>query len=413
MTITTITITTKNFWVCAFLASLVASLFVSTALTNISAALVSIAALVYWFYYRPWYLLRTPFAFWCMVFLTWIFVRDILAGNSWVAAWGQVSDFRPLIFVILWAPLFASLIHRKVAAVMFGICMAVYCAIVLVATLWTGTPAYTQFYSRAADLSGPLLVIAIIVAAELALTLNKQRWLWIALACLGAIALFAATNRRTGYIIFVICIMALALMHSSILKKEKWRSSLFNITLAAAMSSILLLGSGSAQLGLEKLKNEINEFSETDLRQQGEINTSTGLRLRFWSVTKELIKDEPWIGTGLSYFPQKYQQQDLQMGGPGHFVSNPHNEYLYVLAGLGALGLSMYLIIQWQVLNKVRKFTNQTQRTIINLAMLAFMSSIFFNSMIIDMIPGHFYALTILCLGWYEWSDSAKSEVIP
>lgn len=39
------------------------------------------------------------------------------------------------------------------------------------------------------------------------------------------------------------------------------------------------------------------------------------------------------------------------------------------------------------------------------------MSSIFFNSMIIDMMPGHFYARTLLCLGWFDWPDDATPEV--
>jgi len=399
-------IVSKNYWVATFLTILVASLFFSTALTNIAAALVSIAALHYWFCYRPWHLLRTPLAFWCMVFLTWILVRDLSAGSGWVAAWGQVNDFRPLIFVVLWAPLFTPLMHRKVAAATFGICMAVYCVVVLVATLWNGTPAYTQFYGRAADLSGPLMVTAIMAAAELALAQNQKRWLWWAVVCLGVAALFMATNRRTGYVVFGLCTIALAFMHSPIFEREKWRSSVFRITLAAVVSAILVFGSGAAKLGLGKVANEINQFSHTESLHQGGIQTSTGLRLRFWSVTEEIIKEAPWIGSGLSHFPERYHWHDARMGGSEQVVSNPHNEYLYVLAGLGVVGLVMYLALQWQVLRQTRGFSCQAQRNILGIAMLAFMSSIFFNSMIIDMVPGHFYALTLLCLGWFDWSEN-------
>lgn len=37
--------------------------------------------------------------------------------------------------------------------------------------------------------------------------------------------------------------------------------------------------------------------------------------------------------------------------------------------------------------------------------------NIIFNSMIIDMVPGHFYALTPLCLGWFDWPDDSTPEV--
>ena len=46
---------------------------------------------------------------------------------------------------------------------------------------------------------------------------------------------------------------------------------------------------------------------------------------------------------------------------------------------------------------------NATQRKILWLAMLTFMVSILYNSMLIDMVPGHFYALVLLNLVWFPW----------
>lgn len=403
----------QNHWIAALLASLVACLFFSTALTNITAALVSTAALVYWCRYRPWGLLRTPLALWCMTLLAWILLRDVAAGSGWAAAWRQVDDFRPLIFVVLWAPLFAPLMHRQAAAAAFGICMAIFCVVVLAVTVWTGTPAYAQFYHRAPDLSGPLLVTAIMAAAQLALTQNQKRGLWWAGAVFGSAALFFATDRRTGYVGFLLCGIALAFMHSSKLNAMKWRSLILGITLVVSLTVMLLLGASSARLGLIEIANEVAQLSKTDRLQQGGLHTSSGLRLRFWSVTGEVIQEAPWVGVGLSKFPEHYRLQDVRMGGSELVVKNPHNEYLYVLAGLGAVGLAMYLAIQWQVVRQARRFTNRSQRNILWLAMLALMSSIFFNSMLIDMVPGHFYALTLLCLGWFDWSDDWVTPKVP
>ena len=87
--------------------------------------------------------------------------------------------------------------------------MAIFCAVVLAVTVWSGTLAYKQFYHRAPDLSGPLLVTAIMAAAQLALTQNHKRGLWWAGAVLGSAALFFATDRRTGFVGFLLCGMAL------------------------------------------------------------------------------------------------------------------------------------------------------------------------------------------------------------
>lgn len=400
-------------WVTALLASLVACLFFSTALTNIAAALVSITALVYWWRYRPWGLLRTPLALWCMTLLAWILLRDVAVGSGWAAAWGQVNDFRPLIFVVLWAPLFAHSMHRQVVAATFGVCMAFFCAVVLAVTLWTGAPAYITFYHRAPDLSGPLLVIAIVAAAQMALTQKQKRLLWWAGAVLGSAALFLATNRRTGYVVFFLCGIALAFLYSQKLNVMKWRSLILGITLVASLTVMLLLSSSTARLGLIKVADEIAQFSKTNSMQQGELHTSSGLRLRLWSITREVIKEAPWVGSGLSQFPNRYRLHDTRMGGSELVVKNPHNEYLYILAGLGAVGLGLYLAIQWQVVRQARRFTNRAQRNILWLAMLAFMSSIFFNSMIIDMVPGHFFALTVLCLGWFDWPADCVTPKVP
>lgn len=289
--------------------------------------------------------------------------------------------------------------------------MAVFCAVILTVTLWTGMPAYSGFYHRAPDLSGPLLVTAIMAALQLASTKNQNRWLWWAGSALGIAALFFATGRRTGHVTFLVCAMALALMHSPKLKTRTRYSLVLKIALVAVLTGMLALAASTARVGITKIGDEIAQFSHTESLQQGRLQTSSGLRLRFWSITSEVIKEMPWVGSGLSQFPQRYRFYDSRMGGSDLTVKNPHNEYMYILAGLGIMGLGMYLAIQWEVVRQGRRFSNIAQRNILWLAMLALMTSILFNSMIIDMVPGHFYALTLLCLAWFDWPDDATPEV--
>ncbi len=394
----------KSHWIAIILASLVAANFFSTFLTNLAAVLINITAVVHWYRYRQWYLLRSPLAICCISMLTWILVRDLAGGSGWVSAWREVNDFRPLIFIVLWAPLFINLTHRKIVAITFGICMAIFCIVVLIATVWTGKPAYVEFFSRAPDLSGPMLVTAIMASIQLAITLKKNKWLWWLGAIIGTTTLFFATDRRTGHLIFFICLAYLILMNTPKMNSNKILLT-FRLLLIPALFSVFFFSFSNVRQGIQKVFDESNQFSQTIDIQQGLLQTSIGLRLRFWSISKKLIEESPLIGSGLSKFSERYAAYDSQLGGSKNIVKNPHNEYIYILASLGLTGLLFYLAIQTQIILFALRLVNTAQKQILLLAITSLLCSIFFNSMIIDMVPGHFYALTILCLGWFDWPN--------
>jgi hypothetical protein len=161
--------TTTNRWVAGLLGALVASLLLSTALNNVLAALVCAAAGVYWYRWRPFGLLKTPLALTCMAFIGWMVVRDLAAGSSLAATFREVDDFRPLIFLVFWAPLFAARGHRVVVAGVFFACMTMFCVAALGAIIVTHKHITNLGYHRGHDLSGPMMAVAIGAAAQLAL----------------------------------------------------------------------------------------------------------------------------------------------------------------------------------------------------------------------------------------------------
>ncbi|MBC7436320.1 MAG: hypothetical protein H7332_09660, partial [Bdellovibrionales bacterium] len=207
--------TTSNRWVAGLIAALVASLFLSTALNNVLAALVCGAAGLYWYRYRPFALLKRPVALLCMAFMAWLIVRDLTAGSTLAATMREVADFRPLIFLVFWAPLFAAQGHRRAAALTFFACMTIFCVAALLSLIITHKHIADVGYYRAHDLSGPMMAVAISTSIQLALAGGRLKFWWAGFAALATATLFFATERRTGYVGFGVVMVALVLLNMS------------------------------------------------------------------------------------------------------------------------------------------------------------------------------------------------------
>ncbi len=386
--------------VAVLLCALVAAMMFSTALTNLLAAGVCAAAAVYWYRYRPWALLRTPLALLCLAFIGWMIVRDLTAGSSLRDTFREVNDFRPLIFLVFWAPLFAPVRHRRVVAQTFFACMALFCVAALASIMVLHKHITAVGFRTGHDLAGPMMAFAIVAALQMALaSAGRQRRLWAAFAALAIATLAFATERRTGYVGFATGVTALVVLNAS---RRNLRALAAGVVLIA-LSAALFLASPAARERLMKVGQEVSQFSQTDPMKQGRIYTSSGLRLRFWTVTLEVIKDSPLVGSGVAQFAHRYNHFDNLMGGSVEATGNPHNEYLYVTAGLGVIGLALYLAIYGRMAADAARRPDPTQRRLVWLAIVTFMVSILFNSLLIDMVPGHLFALLLLCLAWYPW----------
>jgi len=164
------------------------------------------------------------------------------------------------------------------------------------------------------------------------------------------------------------------------------------------------------QKGVQRIVAEADAFrSSTDL-ERSQAKTSTGLRLQFWAVSLRLAAQAPLVGGGVSSFADRYYAQAAATGGVPSRVGNPHNEYLYVVCTLGGVGLALYVAIHVALARHAVRMRNAAQRRIILIYLLVALASILFNSMVIDMIPGHFHALALLALGWFQWDDGTLPE---
>ena len=95
-----------------------------------------------------------------------------------------------------------------------------------------------------------------------------------------------------------------------------------------ALALIVALFGGVVLLGGEDALTRVIGSVNTD-------DPTTG-RAHFWSVTVDIIKTHPWIGTGLGAFGVVYTGYDSRSGM--YRLEQAHNDYLQVLSDGGIIG---------------------------------------------------------------------------
>ena len=175
---------------------------------------------------------------------------------------------------------------------------------------------------------------------------REKRFIYLFAAGLMAIALIM-TNSRGGLIslfaelLFLVATMGRRRSRHKHKNRESDRPRLRLRSAAAkaglALALVVALFAGVVLLGGE----------EALTRMVGSVNTddpSTG-RAHFWSVTVDIIKHHPLVGTGLGAFGVVYTGYDSRNGM--YRLEQAHNDYLQVLSDGGIVGavLGLFFVV--------------------------------------------------------------------
>ena len=197
------------------------------------------------------------------------------------------------------------------------------------------------------------LTIAIPLGLVFAGAIEKEKMLlYLFVAGLMGVALVMTASR--GGIISLVCEILFLITVTAIWRKQSERrhhhhrrsSRLKRIAARAGMAAALLV---SLFLGVLFLGGEFSIYRFIDT-----VNTddpTTG-RAHFWSVTLNMIKANPYLGTGLGAYGVSYTQYDSRNGL--FRLEQAHNDYLQVLSDggivLGVLGLSFVVLLFWKAI---------------------------------------------------------------
>ena len=143
------------------------------------------------------------------------------------------------------------------------------------------------------------------------------------------------TGGRAGQVMFFASLGVLIFQY--------FRKSQVKATLVSAILISLIVFGGYNYSPL--FKNRINQISYDLALFTTNPNTSVGHRIIFTKNTLDMIKSAPFIGVGTGDFPTEYDKINLVNSPAVKSTVQPHNQYLYVQAQLGLLGLVSFFWI--------------------------------------------------------------------
>ncbi len=305
-----------------------------------------------------------------------------------------LGDLRTFGFVVLLWPLFAvANLSRRMFWALVAVVVAVSLAdLTLVSMGRVGADAYFMPGSGA-NMNGQILVGLFFVLAQILLTKPESAWRIALPMGIMLAGLFLASERRTGWLLLLVgSVVWVFINRGRLIAKghRKWML-LAIISVAALMFSSRVVHERFAKIG-----QEVELFATQTTEERISNVTSVGVRMQYVVSSLHLIKESGLLGVGSLNFREAFWRVNGGVDGLQSVYSNPHNEYLYMLATKGGLGLVLYLAIFAQACRMALKKKDEVQRVGMLMMVFLFMLSITTNSMMTDMKEGHFAMLMML-----------------
>ena len=277
--------------------------------------------------------------------LAWTAICSLFSRNRLISAWSSIDvvSYAAIVFAIY---AFGRRRWRVVVQVMLavGVLNALSC---ILARFGDGGFAFAVIQGRSVGLlgsandAGAYFAIVIVVAAAMALSDRKRRWIYAAIAALLVAGL--ATTQTIGAIAATV---AAGIAMTFLISRRR----------AAVVLSILLLGSLALVIVYAPLRGRVTTM--LTVARGGDIDAIFPGRATAFLSAIDMVKDRPLTGVGpgcfgFEYFPYKLRVElkhpSLMMSGSRTInFGETHNDHLQTMAQTGVPGyLLMLAILVW------------------------------------------------------------------
>jgi len=184
----------------------------------------------------------------------------------------------------------------------------------------------------------PLLAWCIYLLAHTLLFIHLPRWK----SCLyGALILSMTVNMfmtrgRAGYLVFFALLILLSFQYFG---RNRLRALITSIILLLV---IFLLSYNFSSTFQKRIDGAIDEVLSFEMNR---VSPDGNDRLTFFLNTLVIIKEHPLLGVGTGDFPNEYEKVNRVRSPKVCNTDDPHNNYLFVMAQFGVLGLAAILAI--------------------------------------------------------------------
>lgn len=342
-------------------------------LGNVTMALLLLAFLVSEKPAALWSLIRTDrvvqAALWLFIALA---VGVSYSSSSWQTSLEVLNKYRNLLLLPVLLLLFQQNNWRDHAY--YGYLLAVAIAI---AASWgmrlgwlpVGTPGqeWTPFKGRI-DHGFFVAFACYLMLHEIIRQRPWQQTLgWSAALIIALHNLLFMCEGRTGVMMMVGLILLAAFQHRRI-----WLRYWIPVVIVGTLILTTIVVNSTAFSGREKEIAQVQTDPEA---------ASTGQRVTYWKNSLVMIADHPAFGTGTGSFHIEYEKhKDAQAKRE---TDNPHNEYLFIAAQLGMVGLVLLLWFYWQIWHAAKSLSFRAS-VLAQGTVVAFAIACLFNSSLRD-----------------------------
>jgi O-antigen ligase len=356
---------------------------ISTAATNVLCPLAILLLLAEGQYKQKFNTLsQHPLAVIALLLFAIMSLGILYTPVSWAEAGRMLDKYRELLYIPLFILLFNDEEHRRWGWYAFLGAMGITLLLSYLMTLtgWSigkGTPQ-NAFVFKNYITQGLLLALAAYFLAVYAW--QQQRWYWLLMVLLALYNILFLSEGRTGYLI-VFCLILLFAYQT-----YRFRGLIFGSLLLILLSGLIYSYSAVVKQRVDKASANLHHY------QQGETDTSVGLRLEFYKNSLVLIAQQPLWGHGTGSFQYKYQQLAEQQGIIA--TTNPHNEYLMIGVQWGLIGMGLFLYLLYQ-LRLLAADLPLPQRWMVQGLVVTIAVGCLVNSLLLDTTEGHLFAYLI------------------
>ena len=233
---------------------------------------------------------------------------------------------------------------------------------------------------------GLMMSYAAYIAAWFAWTEKGNiKFVYITLLLLFTYHIFFVGLGRLGYCIYTL------LMCLFVLQTLPFRRACVGLLTGAFILGMIVYQSPLVKHRLHQTVEDIVLF------KQNNKDTSIGYRLQFYSFSKEIWYRHPLLGNGTGGFAHAFATEKPAPRWT-HHLAEPHNQYWYVLANYGLLGIALYAAFLYAL---VRSIASLREMRLLAVGLLCtFLVGSISESLLFYSSTGVFFiTMMALCLG--------------
>lgn len=338
-------------------------------------------------------LIRNPITWAVLTFLAFLAVSSLWAHVPGRVSLAEISKYRKLLFLLLFMALFwqEEVWKERLLTVLFASLFALSVLCFGVALGVPGLPAMDPWQGvivlKNHIAQGILLSLLIVLGCRWVYYGDRLwRRVWGGTGVVTAlISVFYLANGRTGYV----C-AAVALVLSVFWLVKSWKLKSAMVLAAVVVVAAVGFTSDRIQKRFEMVGEDVTQF------EQGNSDTSSGLRLSFWQQSFEMVKKSPMWGIGAGAWRHEYR---LGVGEPEtkdniKETGNPHNEYLNVVSQTGVIGFLLFVWFLWQAFRAGLKLRADDRCLLMGFGGM-FLVGCLFNSLIFNFTEGNAFVLML------------------